>query len=244
MADTAGQCHALIGCYGRHRRPVARSYWLLWPTPQADARPPLSHRRPSEAARAESVRRDEPVQVPVRVEKVIQASGGVGPHLHFPPRPLLSSYFFFMPRAAFLGTGQALQKQARPDIFRPVDRCRRDTRAGRVQRAEGVADTGQQGSVAAESEGVRVLREPVEERDQQYLWDDRDGPQCRPRRLFKHKRCVFFNIRWWGVKEEEACMWQAVIMGGSPSSFTYPRVANPRPLWWLWRPSPVSISAK
>ena len=27
---------ALIGCcYGRHRRPVARSNWLLWPTQQA-----------------------------------------------------------------------------------------------------------------------------------------------------------------------------------------------------------------
>ena len=25
MANTAGQWHALIGCYGRHRRPVARS---------------------------------------------------------------------------------------------------------------------------------------------------------------------------------------------------------------------------
>ena len=35
MADTAGQCHALIGWYGRHRRPVARSDWLLWPAPLA-----------------------------------------------------------------------------------------------------------------------------------------------------------------------------------------------------------------
>ena len=35
MADTAGQWHALVGCYGRHRRPAARSNWLLWPTPQA-----------------------------------------------------------------------------------------------------------------------------------------------------------------------------------------------------------------
>ena len=35
MADTAGQWHALIGCSGQHRRPVARSNWLLWPTPQA-----------------------------------------------------------------------------------------------------------------------------------------------------------------------------------------------------------------
>ena len=32
---TRGQWHALIGCYGRHRRPVARSNWVLWPTPQA-----------------------------------------------------------------------------------------------------------------------------------------------------------------------------------------------------------------
>ena len=30
-----GQWHALISCYGRHRRPVARSNWLVWPTPQA-----------------------------------------------------------------------------------------------------------------------------------------------------------------------------------------------------------------
>ena len=36
MANTAGRRHALIGCYGRHRRPVARSSWLLWPTPQAN----------------------------------------------------------------------------------------------------------------------------------------------------------------------------------------------------------------
>ena len=35
MAGTAGQWHALFGCYGRHRRPVARSFWLLWPAPQA-----------------------------------------------------------------------------------------------------------------------------------------------------------------------------------------------------------------
>ena len=35
MADTAGQWHALIDCYGRHRRQVARSNFLLWPTPQA-----------------------------------------------------------------------------------------------------------------------------------------------------------------------------------------------------------------
>ena len=26
---TAGRWHALIGCYGRHRSPVARSNWLL-----------------------------------------------------------------------------------------------------------------------------------------------------------------------------------------------------------------------
>ena len=36
MAGTAGQWYALIGCYGRHRRPVARSNVLLWPTPQAE----------------------------------------------------------------------------------------------------------------------------------------------------------------------------------------------------------------
>ena len=24
----------ISGCYGQHRRPVARSNWLLWPTPQ------------------------------------------------------------------------------------------------------------------------------------------------------------------------------------------------------------------
>ena len=35
MADTAGQWHAPSGCCDRHRRPVARSNWLLWPTPQA-----------------------------------------------------------------------------------------------------------------------------------------------------------------------------------------------------------------
>ena len=35
MANTAGQLHALIDCYGQHRKPVARSNWLLWPTPQA-----------------------------------------------------------------------------------------------------------------------------------------------------------------------------------------------------------------
>ena len=35
MADTAGQWHALTDCYGRHRRPVARSNLLLWPKPQA-----------------------------------------------------------------------------------------------------------------------------------------------------------------------------------------------------------------
>ena len=34
MADTAGQWHAPSGCYGQHRRPVARSNCLLWPTPQ------------------------------------------------------------------------------------------------------------------------------------------------------------------------------------------------------------------
>ena len=27
--------HALSGCCGQHRRPVARSKWLLWPTSQA-----------------------------------------------------------------------------------------------------------------------------------------------------------------------------------------------------------------
>ena len=35
MANTTGQWHTLIDCYGRHRRPVARSNWLIWPTPQA-----------------------------------------------------------------------------------------------------------------------------------------------------------------------------------------------------------------
>ena len=30
-----GQRHALIGCFGQHRRPAPRSSWLLWPTPQA-----------------------------------------------------------------------------------------------------------------------------------------------------------------------------------------------------------------
>ena len=35
MANTAGQWHALIDCYGQHRRLVARSNFLLWPTPQA-----------------------------------------------------------------------------------------------------------------------------------------------------------------------------------------------------------------
>ena len=35
MANTAGQWHALIDCYSQHRRPVARSNRLLWPTPQA-----------------------------------------------------------------------------------------------------------------------------------------------------------------------------------------------------------------
>ena len=30
----SGQWHALTGCYGQHCRPVARSNWLLWPTPQ------------------------------------------------------------------------------------------------------------------------------------------------------------------------------------------------------------------
>ena len=34
MANTAGRRHALSNCYGQHRRPVARSHWLLWPTPQ------------------------------------------------------------------------------------------------------------------------------------------------------------------------------------------------------------------
>ena len=29
---------ALIGCYGRLRRPAARSNWLLWPTPQGGRR--------------------------------------------------------------------------------------------------------------------------------------------------------------------------------------------------------------
>ena len=36
MAGTADRRHALVDCYGRHRRTVARSNWLLWPTPQAD----------------------------------------------------------------------------------------------------------------------------------------------------------------------------------------------------------------
>ena len=35
LSPSHGQWHALIGCYGRHRRPVARSNWLLWPAPQA-----------------------------------------------------------------------------------------------------------------------------------------------------------------------------------------------------------------
>ena len=35
MADAAGQWHALSCCYGRHRRPVARSNLLLWPKLQA-----------------------------------------------------------------------------------------------------------------------------------------------------------------------------------------------------------------
>ena len=35
MASTVGQRHALIGCYGQHSGPVARSNRLLWPTPQA-----------------------------------------------------------------------------------------------------------------------------------------------------------------------------------------------------------------
>ena len=30
MANTAGQCHALTGCYGQHRRPAARSNWLFY----------------------------------------------------------------------------------------------------------------------------------------------------------------------------------------------------------------------
>ena len=30
-----GRWHALIDCYGQHRRPVTHSNWLLWPTPQA-----------------------------------------------------------------------------------------------------------------------------------------------------------------------------------------------------------------
>ena len=30
MADTAGQWHALIDCYGRHRKLVARSNWLYY----------------------------------------------------------------------------------------------------------------------------------------------------------------------------------------------------------------------
>ena len=34
IAARGGQWHALTACYGRHRRPVARSNWLLWPTPQ------------------------------------------------------------------------------------------------------------------------------------------------------------------------------------------------------------------
>ena len=34
MVNTAGQRHDLIDCYGQHRMPVARSNWLLWPTPQ------------------------------------------------------------------------------------------------------------------------------------------------------------------------------------------------------------------
>ena len=37
MANTAGLWHALIVCYGQHRRPLARSHWLLWSTPQAPA---------------------------------------------------------------------------------------------------------------------------------------------------------------------------------------------------------------
>ena len=37
MPNTAGQWRAPIGWYGQHRRPVARSNWLIWPTPQAAA---------------------------------------------------------------------------------------------------------------------------------------------------------------------------------------------------------------
>ena len=35
MADTAGQCHALIDLYGDTAGQLARSHWLLWPIPQA-----------------------------------------------------------------------------------------------------------------------------------------------------------------------------------------------------------------
>ena len=45
MADTAGQWHVLSGCcvqhpdcYGQHRRPVARSKWLLYAIPHSPER--------------------------------------------------------------------------------------------------------------------------------------------------------------------------------------------------------------
>ena len=61
MADTAGQCTiALIGCYGQHRRPVARSNWLLWPTPQGQWHALIGchgqHRRPNRTLSLETSR--------------------------------------------------------------------------------------------------------------------------------------------------------------------------------------------
>ena len=58
MADTAGQWRVLIDCYGRHRRPVARSNWLLWPTSQANGTLKL-------AAMADTSGRDELRRAPV-----------------------------------------------------------------------------------------------------------------------------------------------------------------------------------
>ena len=35
---SSGQWRALVGFYGQHRSPVARSNWLLWPAPQVTRR--------------------------------------------------------------------------------------------------------------------------------------------------------------------------------------------------------------
>ena len=44
MANTTGQLHALTGyLYGQHRKPVARSNWLSWPTPQTVSCPYAAH---------------------------------------------------------------------------------------------------------------------------------------------------------------------------------------------------------